>query len=228
MRNPGCRLAMAFGRLALCLLVTSGCMGDGAPIGTGGTEMPVVDEEVPSDVMAAQAVVLRLHADVLSVMREATELGYAGRFARLENVARETFDLPLMARRTFGPGWHDLTPEQQQLWIETFERFHISSIADIRDRYRSQQYRLIGWQRPMQDVVLVKSILDYPGRAVDIHIDYRVRSTALGWRIVDLHQPPTVSEVAMRRAEYQTLLERRGFDGLIEEMNSRVARRREP
>ena len=101
-------------------------------------------------------------------------------------------------------GFRELTPDQQRLWLETFERFHISSVADIRDRYSGQVYRLLGWERPTPDVVLIKSILDYPGRAVDIFIDYRVRERPQGWRIVDVHQPPAVSEVAMRRSEYRT------------------------
>jgi phospholipid transport system substrate-binding protein len=222
------RISGGVGRLVVSMLLAMGCASEGRDSATVDSPDAAVASELPTDVLAAQVVVLRLHAELLEVMREAPELGYVGRVARLESVAKETFDIPLMARRSFGAGWNDLTPEQRQLWVTTFSRFHLSSIADIRDRYRGQQYRLLGWEQPMQDVVLVKSILDYPGRAVDIHIDYRVRRASLQSRIVDVHQPPAVSEVAMRRAEYQLLLERDGFDGLIEEMNARIAQRSEP
>ena len=210
--------------LVVGVIASVGCGGAGGWSATGAdADAP---EELPPDVVAAQRIVLGLQAEVLDVMREAPELGYLGRFERLEAVAVQSFDLPLMARQSYGAGFRELTPDQQRLWLETFERFHISSVADIRDRYSGQVYRLLGWERPTPDAVLIKSILDYPGRAVDIFIDYRVSERPQGWRIVDVHQPPAVSEVAMRRSEYRTLLERRGFDGLIAEMNDRVEQRR--
>jgi phospholipid transport system substrate-binding protein len=222
--RAGLRVRPAWlGWLAVGIMLGAGCGHDG---GDAATLATLSEEELPEEVIAAEGVVLRLQAELVAVMREATELGYVGRYQRLEAVARESFDIPMMARMSYGPGWAQLSPEQQQVWLETFERFHISSIADIRSRYSGQVYRLLGFERPAADTVRIRSVLDYPGRAVDIFVDYTVSERSQGWRIVDIHRPPAVSEVAMRRAEYRTLLERGGFDGLVAEMNARVEARR--
>jgi ABC-type transporter MlaC component len=39
---------------------------------------------------------------------------------------------------------------------------------------------------------------------------------------VDRYSPSTVSEIAMRRSEYRTILEKEGFDGLIEDIDHRI------
>lgn len=204
------------------------CAGDEGAQSAASPSAPETRKPMPPEVLAAQAVVLRFQAAMLEVMKQAQTLGFEGRYARLEGIARQSFDLPQMARQSFGPGFRNLTPEQQALWIRTFERFHISAVADIRDRYSGQVYRQLGWDRPLEGVVLIRTQLDYPGRAVDVHIDYRLRRTPKGWRIVDVLQPPTVSEVAMRRAEYRTVLERSGFDGLVAEMERQIERRKAP
>jgi ABC-type transporter MlaC component len=176
-------------------------------------------------VAAALEVVTGLQDAMIGIMQRGQDLGYEGRLAAISAVARVSFDIPTMARLSYGPGFDALTPEQRRRWLDVYGRFHLSSLADVRDRYSGQTYRILGYDEPAPGVVLIRSKLDYPGRAVDLYTDYRLRRTTDGWRIVDVHDPPSVSEVAMRRAEYRTVLERYGFDGLIAEMESRIERR---
>jgi len=182
-------------------------------------------EGLPTQVLECLDVVEGLQAAMIAIMKQGPELGYAGRFAAIEAIARVSFDIPTMARASYGPDFSNLTPAQQAQWIAIYERFHISSLADVRDRYRGQSYRILAYDELGPDLVLIRSKLDFPGRAVDLYTDYRLRRTNEGWRIIDVHSPPSVSEVAMRRAEYLTVLERGGFDGLIDEMQTRIERR---
>lgn len=201
-----------------------GCAGDGAPRG----EHDLVREGLPPNVTASIEVVDELHAAMIGIMEIGPELGYAGRYAAIAEVVRASFDIPAMARASYGPGFTSLTDDQKRTWLAIFERFHISALADVRAQYRGQTYRILGYSVPASGIVVIESKLDYPDRNVDLYTDYRLRRTRLGWRIVDLHGPPSVSEVAMRRAEYRTVIDRHGFDGLIEEMEARIARRERP
>lgn len=214
---------MALGLALLGSLVVAsfgaGCAGSPRP------EPELDTEGLPPHVLAALDVVTGLQDAMLGIMKRGPELGYPGRFAAIAAIARVCFDIPAMARASYGPGFTDLTAEQKARWLDVYERFHVSALADVRDRYRGQTYRILGYDEPGPGVVLIRSKLDYPGRAVDLYIDYRLRRTPDGWQIFDVHDPPSVSEVAMRRAEYRTVLERYGFDGLIAEMESRIARR---
>ena len=180
---------------------------------------------IPSHVAVPVGLVERLQSSMLEIIKESPHLNYAERFAAIEKIVRFSFDIPAMARATYGPGYGALTSEQKRLWLKTYEQFHISSLASSMGKYQGQKYRTVGFLEPGQNLVIVESKLDFPGRTADLFIDYRVFRTPEGWRIVDVYSPPTISEVAMRRAEYQTVLKRRGFDGLIAEMKSRIAKR---
>ena len=60
--------------------------------------------------------------------------------------------------------------------------------------------------------------------AEPVRLDFRFRKTEAGWRIMDLYAKGRVSEVALRRSEYASILERQGIDGLIESVLSLTAR----
>ena len=62
----------------------------------------------------------------------------------------------------------------------------------------------------------------YPNRALEIVIDYQLIRTQGRWKIVDRYSPSSVSEIAMRRSEYRTVLEKEGFAGLIQDMERRI------
>ncbi|MCH2186021.1 ABC transporter substrate-binding protein [Myxococcota bacterium] len=192
---------------------------------SGPEPAPVPEPVIPSHVAVPVGIVERLQTSMLEVIKESPHLNYAERFAAIEKIVQFSFDIPAMARATYGPGYGALTSEQKRLWLKTYEQFHISSLASSMGKYQGQQYRTLGFLEPGPNLVIVQSKLDFPGRTADLFIDYRVFRTPEGWRIVDVYSPPTISEVAMRRAEYQTVLKRRGFDGLIAEMKSRIAKR---
>ncbi|MDG2049236.1 MAG: ABC transporter substrate-binding protein [Myxococcota bacterium] len=186
---------------------------------------PDPEPSFPSHVSVPVGIVKRLQASMIEVIKESPQLSYPERFAAIEKIVQFSFDIPAMARATYGSGYGSLTSEQKRLWLKTYEKFHISSLASSMGKYQGQQYRTLGFLEPGPNLVIVQSKLDFPGRTADLFIDYRVFRTPEGWRIVDVYSPPTVSEVAMRRAEYQTVLARRGFDGLIAEMQSRIEKR---
>jgi phospholipid transport system substrate-binding protein len=192
------------------------------------SETPIAIEELSPDELDALAVVDGLQTAMIAIMQQGPALGYQGRFDALAVVARESFDIPAMARASYGSGFTDLSSDQQRQWIEIYERFHISSLADVRDEYSGQTWMILDASQPQPGIVMIGSKLEYPGRNVDLFRDYRLRSGSNGWQIIDVFDPPTVSEVAMRRAEYRTVLERAGFEGLIEEMESRIRRRERP
>src|SRR5262249_62220665 len=56
-----------------------------------------------------------------------------------------------------------------------------------------------------------------------IEMNYRLHATDAGWRIVDVYLKGTVSELALRRADYTSMLERSGFETLVATMRARIA-----
>lgn len=179
-------------------------------------------EPLPPSVAQARDVVVAVQASALEVARLGESLDYEARRAQLMEVGAANFDLPRMARLSYGPGWPDLEPDQQSLWLDTFVLFRFSANAKTHTKYRGQVYRLRGYERVSDETVLIRTALRYPDRALEITIDYRVIRTEAGWKIIDRYSPPSVSEIAMRRSEYRTVLEKEGFEGLILDMERRI------
>ena len=179
-------------------------------------------EPLPASVAQARDVVVAVQANSLEVARLGESLDYEARRARLMEVGAANFDLPRMARLSYGRGWPDLKPDQQALWVDTFVLFRFSANAKTHADYRGQVYRLRGYDRVSDETVLIRTALRYPDRTLEITIDYRLVRTEAGWKIIDRYSPPSVSEIAMRRSEYRTVLEKEGFEGLILDMERRI------
>ncbi|MEO1935879.1 MAG: ABC transporter substrate-binding protein [Myxococcales bacterium] len=177
---------------------------------------------MPPGIAQARNVVLAVQQSVTDVAALGSDLGYEERRAVLMDVGLKYFDLPLMGELSFGPGYGELSAEQQQLWIDTFILFRSSASAKVNSRDRRQVYRLMGYETISDRMVLIRTSVKYPLYALEISVDYRLMRSGGQWKIVDRYSPSSVSEIAMRRSEYRTVLEKEGFDGLILDMDRRI------
>lgn len=175
------------------------------------------------DPAAVRAPVERLYAALLDAMKRADELGFAGRYAALDPVVHESFDLPFMAELIIGRQWKELTPEHRNRWLDTFTRLTVSTYADRFDDASSGVRFEIGDVTPnSQGTSLVHTrLLRDDGEPVKLV--YRIRPTPAGWRISDVFLSGTVSELALRRSEYGALMRRDGFDALQAAVERKVA-----
>ena len=56
----------------------------------------------------------------------------------------------------------------------------------------------------------------------DVQLNYRLRETPYGLRVVDIYMHGTVSELALRRAEYSSALDREGVDATIAKLEQQT------
>lgn len=173
--------------------------------------------QTPSEVIAA------LNDGLLGVMRRADELGYAGRVEALAPVIADTYDSAAMARIAAGQHWAGLTPEQRARLVDAFRDYTVSSYAARFDGYAGERFETLGERATRRDDVLVETrIVTGDGEAVPI--SYLLREGEDGWRVIDVLLDNSVSELALRRSEYGSLLAREGLDGLLRELDEAVAR----
>jgi phospholipid transport system substrate-binding protein len=185
-----------------------------------GAEPPAA-AAVP-DAAGARAPVEALHAALLDAMKRAGELGFQGRYRALEPVIGGSYDLPFMAELILGREWKALSPEQQKTWLDTFSRLTVSTYADRFDGFSGERFEIGGVEAAAQGTSLVRTTLvrseDEP-----VKLDYRMRATPAGWRIIDVYLSGTVSELALRRSEYAALMRREGFDALLAAVRTKIA-----
>ncbi|MDG2336131.1 MAG: ABC transporter substrate-binding protein [Myxococcota bacterium] len=178
---------------------------------------------LPPSVEAARDVVVRVQQSTSEIARLGKELTFDQRRERLLQVGLANFDLSRMAELSYGGGYRKLSTAQQETWLKTFILFYSSASAKLNSRDRGQSYRLVSFDQVEKNVVIIRTAIRYPRHAVEIVADYRLMPVAGEWKIFDRNSPPSVSENAMRRAEYRTILEKEGFDGLILDMDRRIA-----
>ena len=70
--------------------------------------------------------------------------------------------------------------------------------------------------------MLVKTLVNSPGTE-DVELTYRLHQVGGRWRIMDVFLKGTVSELALRRSDYGSVLERDGFGKLVDVVRSRIA-----
>lgn len=166
-------------------------------------------------------VVEKLHAALLGVMKDADKLGYQGRFERLAPVLKETYDTPFMAEKSVGRHWKQATPAEQTALVETFSRFMIANYAGRFDGYSGQSFQTMGEEPSAQGTVLVRTRLIEP-QGEGVQLNYRLRSEQGTWKIIDVYLNGTVSELALRRSEYASLIKREGWNAVIAALDQRI------
>lgn len=165
-------------------------------------------EETPAQVVEA------FHAALLGVMKEAEALPVEARFERLEEPVKQAFYLPLMIRIASGGFWQQASEEQQQRLLAAFERMSVGSYAYRFDGYSGEVFETVGEAPGPRGTTLVETRIVRPDDD-PVRLVYVMRPVADGYRIVDVLLTHGVSELAVRRSEYQSVLEREGVEGLI-------------
>ncbi|HJO23539.1 MAG: ABC transporter substrate-binding protein [Myxococcota bacterium] len=168
-------------------------------------------------------VVDALDDTLTSVMKDAKTLGYSGRFDRLSPVIHQLFNLDFMAQKIAGRHWKSMSPEDRERLVDAFSRYTIANYAGRFSSWSGQEFQGLGEEPSARGTVLVHTkLLDPEGE--DVKLDYRLRHTdAGGWQIIDIYFNGTVSELALRRAEYSSLIKREGLEALLTALDERIA-----
>jgi phospholipid transport system substrate-binding protein len=88
----------------------------------------------------AVATVARLHNALLTGMKAGREVSFQRRFAILEPVVDQAFDLPAVLAVSVGSRWTDLAPDQQARLLQAFRRYTVASYVASFDNYAGQTF----------------------------------------------------------------------------------------
>jgi phospholipid transport system substrate-binding protein len=167
-----------------------------------------------------QTLVSDFYGVLLSNMKEGRMLGESGRYARLAPVVDRVFDIPAMTKLAIGPHWANLSPAQQQQVMAAFAHYVAATYADQFNSFSGEQLQVTG-QRPFgSDVMAQTKIVKSNGEAT--RLDYLMRQDQGAWRISDVYLDGTISQLAVHRSEFHSILQREGVDGLVTALNRKV------
>jgi phospholipid transport system substrate-binding protein len=168
-----------------------------------------------------RAVVEGLNAALLESMRAAAELGYQGRYRRLEPVLRRSFDFGFMSRIAVGRRWADLSPSEQARVTALFAEMSIANFAARFDGYDGERFEVVAESPGPRDAVVVQSRIVRP-REPPVGLNYVLRQVADGWRIIDVLLDAKYSELARQHAEFAAVLKGGGVPELIATLEQKI------
>ncbi len=171
----------------------------------------------------ASKVIEAFHGDLLAIMKDAETLGYEGRYEKLGPGLQRTFDLDFMAEKAVGSHWRKLEAEQQEQLRDIFYRFTLATYASRFSGYTGETFEIVAEQAAPRDTVFVRTRLHRTDGEDPVEINYRLHRGIAGWRVIDVLLRGTVSELALRRSEYSSVIKRDGFEKLVEILEGKVA-----
>jgi len=160
------------------------------------------------------------YATLLTTMKDGRTLGQSGRYARLSPVVDRVFDVPSMTRLAVGSSWATLPPAQQQRLTEAFRHYIAATYADRFDSYSGEQLQVTGERPYNADVIVQTKIVKSDGETTTLN--YLMRQNQGSWQIFDVYLDGTISQVAVQRSEFNSVLRREGVDGLVMALNRKV------
>ena len=175
----------------------------------------------------AEALVSRLVEHVLQVISSNSDGSSQER--RLMAAIESQTDLSLLARMTMGRYWRQASAKQRETYVGVFRHYLLQSFTSRLRRYTGtdlgaaqKRFAILGTRDVGKSDMLVRSRIEPPSGA-PLKVDWRIRSRGGRLFIIDL-VVEGVSLVITQRSEFSSVLERIGIDGLITELQTRVAR----
>lgn len=168
---------------------------------------------------AAQTVE-RLHTALIGIMRQAGALGFQGRYKTISPTVVASFNLGIMAKATVGRHWSRLDAQQQSRLVEAFTRMTLVLYAARFDDYAGERFETVGETQTARATLVRTRLVKANGDT--IRLDYLLRQYDGQWRIIDVLTKGSYSELATRRSEYTSVLQREGFDSLIRKLDTKV------
>lgn len=174
----------------------------------------------------AELVVNRLVDHILQLIQHDT--GSRQQEGRLMAAIESQTDLSLLARMTMGRYWRQATSHQRELFVDLFSSYLLRTFSSRLRRYAGtdlsvarRRFIILNSQLIGKKDVIVRSKVTPPSGA-PLKVDWRLRHREGRPVIIDL-VVEGVSLLITQRSEFGSVLERVGIDGLIHELQERVA-----
>jgi phospholipid transport system substrate-binding protein len=162
-------------------------------------------------------------------MQQGDQLGFDGRYKKLEPVIHDTFDVPTMAKIAIGAEWTKFTPEQKEKLLTVFNEYMVTTYASRFRTNKGLKFEVGEVKEPAVDRKLVESKL-IRSNGDPIALNYLFRPAADGsWKIIDVYLSGAISEMARMRSDFSATVVGSGADGITKAIQEKiVALKNEP
>jgi len=178
-----------------------------------------VNDEINSS-QSAKEVVIKFQSQLLQVMKDGDKLGFQGRYKALDSAIIQSHDLTKIARIVVGKEWKKISNEQKIELVDVFTRLSISAYAYNFKSYSGESFKFLSEDKTARGGVIIRSLFVLP-EDKDVKFDYMLKKKGDNWHIINIIANG-VSDLALKRSEYTSILQRQGFDTLIAKINEKI------
>jgi len=158
---------------------------------------------------------------LIETMKQAKALGPMGRYEKLAPIILKTFDVAGMMHIAAGRAWENASPHQQAALVDGFSRMIAAQYASRFDDFNGEKFEVLAAVgQPPSDMLIMTTIVQNDGRK--IALSYLMHNTSKGWKVADVYLDGTVSQLALKRAEFQSILKSGGPDALVAALNHKA------
>jgi phospholipid transport system substrate-binding protein len=140
-----------------------------------------------------------------------TEADKAAVVNRLREIVYPLFDFEEMAKRSLGPHWRRLNPQQQTEFVASFRELLEKTYADKIDLYEGQKVAFTG-ETVDKDFAQVDTRVI--GKQQSYSVDYRLHLVNGKWKIYDVIAE-NISLVNNYRSQFNRVLSNSSYDELL-------------
>jgi len=173
-------------------------------------------------------VIERLHSSLIATMKQANALGIDGRYKQLQPVLDRSFDFERMIAAAAGSYWTGASDAERARVLQAFTNLSITTYAARFNGYTGESFETTGERAGPRDTVLVDTKLIRTDGQPPVTITYVMTEKQGEWRIVDVLLDRSISELAVRRSEYNQILRNGGTEKLAATLDQKSAELREP
>jgi phospholipid transport system substrate-binding protein len=177
---------------------------------------------LPSGAQTPSAAVVKIetyYQQLMPTIQQAARLSVRERDRRFAPVFAAVFDIPTMTRLAVGQAWKGFSAEQQATIRDAFARFIVADYASQIKDYSGESFVVDPQTTPESrgGGEIVKTKLLQPGGRT-VSINYLIR----GERVIDIYLNGTISDLALRRDEFASIIASGGADALIKRLRDRT------
>jgi phospholipid transport system substrate-binding protein len=175
-----------------------------------------------------KAVVQSFYDSLIETMKQGDDLGFEGRYKKLEPVIHQTFDVPVMAKIAVGAAWTNFNPDEKDRLLGAFDRYMVTTYAARFKSYKGQKFEVGAVKQPKvndvatPDRMLVETkIVRSNGEPIALNYLFRP-GTDGNWKIIDVYLSGAISEMARMRSDFSSTVTGGGADALVAALDKKI------
>ena len=185
---------------------------------------PAADRLIATD--TPEATVATLQRGLMALSQRSPHATVDERYKALEPLIVATHDLPYIAEFALRRQWPQIAEPDRARFIAAFQRLSVMTYASRFVNVGPNTFRpIVPGAAAEAGRAQVTTAVARAGQP-DVSFEYLLRQGSGGWRIVNI-VADGVSDLALKRAEYQRVLASGTLDTLIKELESQTERLRQ-